>query len=276
MPDLLTIISRWWKEILALTLGVTAVALVILLLQPKEYLSVVTALPASGFASDRARIFNENIEQLYPTIGTPDELDPVVGTGKLDTLYLALAAEHNLAGTYAMEEAAPLKVAHVLKHNSKVEKSEYGELKVKVWDRNPARAAVLANALFDKLQQLHQSLQSQGNALVLQRLQEQYTQLQKGYTGAPDSARLNGGAAALAAIRQKNLQEQVAQYEKLISEYSLAVQTNPQALLVVERARPALKADRPRIPQVLALTAFASMVFGLLLAAALQSRKRYG
>lgn len=276
MPDLLTITSRWWKTILTITLGITAVALVILLLQPKEYLSVVTALPASGFASDRASIFNDNIEQLYPSIGTPDELDPVVGTGKLDTLYLAVAAEHQLAGYYGIENAAPLKVAQVLKDNSKVEKSEYGELKVKVWDRNPVMAATLANSVFGKLQQLHQSLQSQGNALVLQRLQDQYKQLQNAYTGAPDSVRLGGGAAGITAIKQKNLQEQIARYEKLISEYSLTVQTSPQALLVVERARPALKADRPRIPQVLALTAFASMLFGLLLAAGLQSRKRYG
>lgn len=276
MPDLLTIISRWWKMILALTLGVTAVVLVILLLQPKQYLSVVTALPASGFASDKARIFNDNIEQLYPTIGTPDELDPVVGTGKLDTLYLAVAAEHNLAGHYAMDNASPLKVAQVFKHNSRVEKSEYGELKIKVWDRHPAMAATLANALFDKLQQLHQSLQSQGNTLVLQQLQEQYKLLQGTYTGAPDSGRLQAGTAELTALRRKNLQQQLSQYEKLIAEYSLMLHTNPQVLLVVERARAAVKADKPRMPQVLLLTAFASLLFGLLLAAGLQSRKKYG
>lgn len=270
------IISRWWKMIGAITLGVTAVALVILLMQPREYLSVVTALPASGFASDRGRIFSDNIEQLYPNIGTPDELDPVVGTGKLDTLYLAVAAEQDLAQYYGVDNATPLKVAQILKDNSKVEKSEWGELKIKVWDRNPARAAVLSNAIFDKLQQLHQSLQSQGNALVLQRLQEQYRQLQNAYTGAPDSARLAGGPAELVAIKRKTLQEQITQYEKLIAEYSLMLHTNPQALLVVERARPALKADKPRIPQVLALTAFASLLFGVLLAAGLQSRKRYG
>ena len=270
------IISRWWKMILALTLGVTAVALVILLLQPKQYLSVVTALPASGFASDKARIFNDNIEQLYPTIGSPDELDPVVGTGKLDTLYLAVAAEHNLASHYTLKNASPLKVAQVFKHNSRVEKSEYGELKIKVWDRNPTLAATLANSLFDKLQQLHQSLQSQGNALVLQRLQEQYKQLQGSYTGAPDSARLQAGAAELTALRRKSLQEQLSQYEKLIAEYSLQLHTNPQVLLVVERGRAAVKADKPRIPQVLLLTAFASLLFGLLLAAGLQSRKKYG
>jgi uncharacterized protein involved in exopolysaccharide biosynthesis len=275
MPDLLTIISRWWKMILTITVLVTAVALMILLLQPRQYVSVVTALPASGFATDKARIFNTNIEQLYPSIGTADDLDMVVGTAKLDTLYLALVEEKNLARYYGMEKAKPLKVAQVLKDNTKVEKSEYGELKIKVWDRNPVMAADLSNGLFARLQKLHQSLQSQGNALVLERLQEQYKQLQDSYTAAPDTARLNGSPADLTALKRKNLQEQIAQYEKLIAEYSLMLHTNPQALLMVEAARPAFKADRPRVVQVLLLTMFVSMLFGLLLAVALQSRK-YG
>lgn len=271
MPDILMIISRWWKTILAITLLVTAVTLVILLLQPRQYLSEVTALPASGYATDKARIFNNNIDQLYPSLGSADDLDRVVGTARLDTLYLALAAEKNLARHYKMEKVAPLKVAQVLKKKTRVEKSEYGELKIKVWDKDRVMAAELANGLFAKLQQLHQSLQSQGNALVLQRLQEQNRQLQHSYATGPDS--LNGDHDDLVQIRRKNLQEQIAQYEKLMAEYSLMLHTNPQALLMVEAARPALKADKPRIVQVLLLTAFASAVFGLLLAIALQSRK---
>lgn len=271
MPDLLTIIGRWWKTILAITLLVTAVAFLILLLQPRLYLSEVTALPASGVATDKARIFNNNIEQLYPSIGNPDDLDRVVGTARLDTLYLALAAEKALARHYKMEKEKPLKVARQLRKHTRVEKSEYGELKVRVWDKDPAMAAALANGFFQKLQQLHQSLQSQGNALVLQRLQEQYRQLQQGYTGDLDS--LNGGSGDLVQIRRRSLQDQIAQYEKLMAEYSLMLHTNPQALLVVEPARPAIKADKPRIAQTLLLAAFASLVFGLLLSVALQSRK---
>jgi uncharacterized protein involved in exopolysaccharide biosynthesis len=273
MPDLSLIISRWWIAILSFTGVVTTVAFLILLLQPREYLSMVTALPASSYATDKARIFNNNIEQLYPSIGTADDLDRVVGTAQLDTLYLALVQEKGLVQHYKLNKANSYKATRILRANTRVEKSEYGELKIKVWDKDPAMAAALANGLFAKLQALHQALQSQGNALVLQRLQDSYTHLQRSYTGGADSGSLNGGNAEISAIKRRNMQEQLAQYEKLIAEYNLMLHTNPQALLVVESARPSVKADKPRVAQTLLFTAFASLLFGLLVAIALQSRK---
>jgi hypothetical protein len=273
MPDLSIAIGRWWKAIVTLTLVVTVVAAVIVLLQPKQYLSVVTALPASSYATDKANIFSNSIEQLYPSIGTADDLDRMVGTAHLDTLYLALVHEKGLARHYGLNKANEFKALRILRDNTKVEKSEYGELKIRVWDHDPAMAAALANRFFTRLQELHQSLQNQGNALVLQRLQDSYTQLQQAYAAAPDSGRLDGGTAALTSIKRRNLQEQLAQLEKLMAEYSLMLNTNPQALLVVEGARPSFKADKPRIAQTLLLTAFASLVVGLLMAIASQSRK---
>ena len=49
-------------------------------------------------------------------------------------------------------------------------KSEYSELKVKVWDTDKNLAPQLANALMDKLQQIHQTLQNSNNKKVLSSL----------------------------------------------------------------------------------------------------------
>lgn len=273
MPDLSIVISRWWKAIVTLTLVVTAGAAVIVLLQPKQYLSVVTALPASTYATDKARLFNTNIEQLYPSLGTADDLDPMLGTARLDTLYLALVHEKGLTRHYGLNAASEYKALRLLRDHTKVEKTEYGELKIRVWDKDPAMAAALANGFFTRLQALHQALQNQSNALILHRLQDSYAQLQQAYSSAPDSGRLDGRRAGLTQIKRQNLEEQLAQVEKLMAEYSLMLSTNPRALLVVEGARPSAKPDKPRMAQTLLLTAFASLVVGLLLAIALQSRK---
>jgi len=135
MPDLFTLIRNWWKPILLLLLlSLTAVGVIVFTKRP-EYRSVATAVPASTYSSDKARIFNNNIEQLYTALGTPDDLDLVVGTGKLDTVYLAVTRKFDLQDHYKMEEkgdAAKNKAAVLLKKNSSVTKSEYGELKVSV------------------------------------------------------------------------------------------------------------------------------------------------
>ena len=146
---------------------------IITFLKPRQYLSVATAVPASSFAADKSKIFNENIQALYSTLGTPDDLDMIVGTANLDTVYLAVTDEYNLFDHYKISEkgtAARTKAALLLRHNAKVMKSEYGELKVKVWDTDKDLAPQLANAIMDRLQTIHQNLQSAGNEATLKGL----------------------------------------------------------------------------------------------------------
>ncbi len=194
-----------------------------------------------------------------------------MGTAHLDTLYIALVKENNLRKRFKNDLAAALD----LKKNTKVIKSEYGELKIKVWYKDAGLAAVLANSLLEKLQQLHQSLQNQSNTLTLQKLQETYAALQNNYIIEADSAGNIDGGNTILSIKNKSLQEKLNQYEKLITEYQLVLNTNQPALLVVEHARVSAKPDKPNIWQTLLLTAFVSVVFGLLLAFFLQSRSRY-
>src|SRR5437870_1502018 len=123
MPDLIDLIAIGWKRILAVMLTALIVVGVITFIRPGKYLSVATAVPASSFASDKSRIFNENIEALYSTLGTADDLDMIVGTGNLDTVYWAVASQFNLQNHYKMKEegdAAIAKAASLLKANAKV------------------------------------------------------------------------------------------------------------------------------------------------------------
>ena len=170
MPDLFTLIRNWWKPTLLLLLLSLITVGVIVFTQRPEYRSVATAVPASSYSSDKARLFNNNIDQLYSAIGTPDDLDLVLGTGKLDTVYLAVTRQFNLQDHYKMDEkgeAAVTKAAVLLKKNSTVTKSEYGELKVSVWDTDKQLAPQLANAELAQLQSIHQHLQQAINASSL-------------------------------------------------------------------------------------------------------------
>ncbi|MDQ3681576.1 MAG: hypothetical protein M3352_00720 [Bacteroidota bacterium] len=272
MPDLISIIERWWKLIAGLTIVNSILAFVLLLFVPKKYLSIATALPASSVSADKSRIFNTNVQELYSSLGSPDDLDKIIGTANLDTLYIALVKEYNLRNGFNYELTAAL----ALKKNVNVIKSQYGELKIKVWNKNSKLAAALANGLLQKLQQLHQTLQNQNNALTLQKLQETYVTMQNNYITSDDSSgSTDPRKTTVLSIKNKNLQEQLNQYEKLIAEYQLVLNTNPPALFVVEQARASAKPDKPKIWQSVLLTAFVSVVFGSLLAFFLQSRGRY-
>lgn len=261
MPDIFDLLARWWKQIFAVMIFSLLIVGAITFLKPRKYLSTATAVPASSVASDKARIFNENIQGLYSALGSPDDLDRIIGTANLDTVYLAITQQFNLEDHYKLKSGnAVRKAALELKENSKVMKSEYGELKVKVWDIDKNLAPQLANAIMDKLQAIHTDLQSAGNQTTLKGLIQGKQKILDQIDTLPPSL-------------QAELQERSMQYDKLIGEYQLIVDSKPPVLLTVEKAKVAIKPDKPKRLQIMIGTVVLSFVFALLAALVMERRK---
>ena len=268
MPDIFDLLKNWWKQMLAVIIASLLVVGVISYLKPPKFLSVATAVPASSFASDKSKIFNENIQALYSALGTPDDLDMIVGTARLDTVYLAVTDQFNLYDHYKIKEkgeAARSKAALLLKKNTKVMKSEYGELKVKCWDTDKNLAPQLANAIMEKLKAIHQDLQNAGNLATLQGLISRKEKLQQVADSTMNSAE-----------NSTQRKDQISQYEKLIGEYQLMVDTKPPVLITVEKAKAAEWPDQPKTIQLLAATAVLAFIFSLLAALVLERKKSTG
>jgi uncharacterized protein involved in exopolysaccharide biosynthesis len=272
MPDLLLVFTKRWKLIISITALATIIALIAALLSPKKYLAIATALPANSMIADKARIFNQNIEALYSEFGTVDELDKLEGTGKLDTLFIAAAEKFNLEEHYKIGTTTEslYDAAIKLKKNSRINRSGYGELKVRVWDQDKHLCAQLANFLMKRLQELHQQLQNQANRSILEKIKEAYALKQNESVQITDSAK---SVSIQGQTRTSALREQLQSYEKMIDEYQLAISTSIPVLLMVEPARPALYADRPKIAQTILLSFFGAFIFSFLLALFLESRK---
>ena len=280
MPDLFYLFQKWWKQILGVVLLSVITTGIITFLKPRKYLSVATAVPASSFASDKSKIFNENVEALYSSLGTPDDLDMIAGTARLDTVYFAVTDQFNLFDHYKiMEEgdAAREKSAYLLKGNTKVMKSEYGELKVKVWDTDKNLAPQLANAVMDKLQHIHQSLLSAGNEAALKGLLAGKNKIQTETDSINrflSKALTEEDAADKLVARRTLLKEQLQQYEKLIGEYQLLVDSKPPALIIVEKAKPSGWPDKPKRMQIMTATAVLGFVFAFFTVLLLERRKK--
>jgi hypothetical protein len=282
MPDLLLTFSKRWKLIAVITLLATVVALIVALLVPKKYLSVATALPVNSVTADKARIFNANIEALYSDFGTPDELDRLEGTARLDTIFIAASERFNLGEHYSFGNSTEgtYLAAIRLKKNSKISRSSYGELKVKVWDVDKIEAAELANFLMERIQELHQHLQNQSNLVVLDKLKQQYAVKQREYLEGSDSVeKWRGGSLAaprseMSKARLVALTDQLKQYENMIGEYQLAATVNSPVLLMVENARPALWPDEPKVLAITLFTFFTALISSFLLVLFIDSRNR--
>jgi hypothetical protein len=268
MPDLFYLVSKWWKQMFFLVLLSLLIVGVITFVKPRQYLSVATALPASSILTDKGSIFNENIQYLYSTLGSPDDVDRIVGTAQLDTIYLAVTDQFNLYDHYKISENTNQrreKAAQFFKKRSKVFKSSYGELKIKVWDTDKNLAPQLANAILGKLQSVYQDLQNSNNFSISNSLKSArkkiLSELDSLTTRSPGS---NG--------KQQILSDELIKYEKLINEYQLVLDNKPAALMIVEKATPALKPDKPKRLKIMVATLFASLIFSILLALLLERK----
>lgn len=274
MPDIFELIAKWWKQILIfifLTLVVTAV---IVFTMPKKYLGVATALPAATYSTDKAGVFGENVETLYPSIGTSDDLDMILGTAHLDTVYSAVAAQLNLADYFGIDKADPernKKAGAILIDKKRVIKSDYGGLRVKVWDGDRQRAAEMANAIMEELQRIHQEVQTANNEELLEKIKQEYAAKKSEFLQLNDS--LQTTIDPVVQTKKLALLEQLHQYEKLESQYQLMVNAKPRSLVVVEKASPALWPDKPRPKETLIAAAVLSLFFGLFIALILERRR---
>jgi hypothetical protein len=276
MPDIFYLFGRWWKQMFLVIIIAVAIVAAIVFTQPSRYLSVATALPASTILTDKAKIFNNNIEGLYPSLGNPDDLDRILGTAQLDTVYLAVAMNYNLWDHYKIEkkEEQLHRAAGLLKANSKVMRSEFGELKIKVWDTDKNLAPQLANAILDKLNSIHQSLQAANNLKVLESLKAGKLKLEE-TRGNLELAPLRSTFPGTdSSINISTVLDQLKKYDELIGEYQLTLDTNPAVLVVVEKARVSISPDKPKRFMLLVAIAVISFLFSILLALFLERRKR--
>ena len=276
MPDIFNLLARWWKQMLLVIIVAVVIVAAIVFAEKPLYLSVTTALPASGILTDKAKIFNNNIQALYPSLGSSDDLDKILGTAQLDTVFIAVAMTYNLWDHYKIEdkEKQITQSAALLKSNSKIFRSEYGELKIRVWDTDKNLAPQLANAILEKLNSIHQSVAAISNEKVIeslkagrQKLQYEMDSLSVIPVHSPYQLERAG------VIHDMNV-KQLDKYSALIGEYQLTLDTKPAVLVVVEKARASQRPDKPQRLKLLIATAVISFLFSFLLALYLERRKR--
>jgi capsular polysaccharide biosynthesis protein len=277
MPDLFDILFRWKKQMLLL-IFITAIATtIIVFLIPKKYLGVATALPSPSYAADKTGVFSQNLQGLYSALGSPDDLDIILGTARLDTVYKAVTKQFDLAEHYHIKEdtVSLQKAAYFLKNRTRVIKTGYGELQVKVWDTDKKIAANLANAVMEKLQQIHQDVQTTNNATMLSKINGEYAEKKMEYQKILDSLQHTNDAATtdFLNIQKASLLQQMQEYGRLSDQYKLMVDAKPQALIIIERATPPLKADNPKRLLVIVAAMVLSFFFALLIVLVLE-RKR--
>lgn len=278
MPDIFQLIATWKKQILLTVLLSLTVAAAIVFILPEKYMASSTAVPANPVTADKSVIFNDNIRELYSSLGSASDLDMITGTGQLDTIYIAVIKKLDLYSFYSKNdrsESGLLKAAHALKTDTKVTKTEFGELQVRVWCTDNQLGPKLANALMNELASIHQSLLNANNKAIQDALDTEIGSLKESIGRYSRSVRPHPDTAVSSLQNSaETAQKQLTLYERARSEFSLMAKKNTPALHIVEYARPGDKPDSPKKVLVLIATAIASFFFALWMAVLLDKRQK--
>jgi len=261
MPDLFQLLQRRGRFLVVILIGSWLVTASVLWLMPPLYKSESTSVASSVVAADPARLFNPQIQHLYSPLGSSDQLDLLVGSGKLDTVYRPLVRRFNLIDHYSIAgdgQKTFQKAVNKLKKRSEVYKSDQGELKVRVWDQDPVFAAAMANALTAQLDSLHRDLLNRQN-------QETWSALQRA------SLRLE----ALRDSMSGDYAHQQGVYRQLIDQYALLLEQQPPAIHILDPATVSVSPDKPEWILILVAATAVALLVGLLIALWMERRTDY-
>lgn len=157
--DLLLVLTRARKRILWIVGGATVLSVLLVLLLPRYYTGKTTLLPPQSNQQSTNLLAGQltALAGISPRdLGIKNQNDLYVGLLKSDSIANALIQRFKLQETYDKRRLvdARLRLAKLSDINS----GKDGLITITVEDRDPQRAAALANAYIEELQRLSQNL----------------------------------------------------------------------------------------------------------------------
>jgi uncharacterized protein involved in exopolysaccharide biosynthesis len=278
---IITVFSKWFRPIAALVILATIAGGLATLVLPRKYLSVATVVPADPSLSDKAFIYGTNQQELKSIYGKEEDLDRLLATATLDGNLNFLVDSFKLATHYKISgnaEKAKYKSFRQLKKNSRIFKTEYGSVKIQVWDTDKKMAAELANALVERTEHINNENNKKANAAFLKQLENNIERKSSEYKKL--RAPLNTDTGYTPAEREiidtriKVLLSEIESDIKMTEQLRTAIDAGNPSLVVLEKAYPSETPDKPKLWLWLFASFFGSLFFALLLAIVAESFKK--
>lgn len=258
LDELFSRVRRHSRFLILIVFLPVLTAIILSLVLPKEYLSRSSILPVNSRLSDKARFSSDEIAELYSAFGTGDDLDRLYATARSASVIMKMVDSFNLTGYYRLHNKksfAREAAAKELTSSIDIRKTEYGELQIRVWDKEPQMASYICNAIVDRIDKIHKELYQDFYAGSVKKMEQIYSQ------------KLSAARAAEPALEKNDssqfLPDELAAYRKSITDFRMAMQNPPPTLMVLEKAYPSVKPDKPKLLLNVVLTFLVSLFTGL-------------
>ena len=250
MLGIFEVLKKWRRPIILLVMVSTVIAAIISLLLPKKYASTAVIFPVNSMLSDKSRLFNANIQQLYSEYGGSDDLDHLYAIANSNAVIRFITDSFHLSTHYKVNES-PDKAKYVagarFKKNTDITKSENGELRIEVWDEDNNMAANIAAAMLIKIQEMSTDIMWQSAMATLHALKRKQF---------ADTNQVKQGIGS-SSINRPML------FEKEIKELEVSLEAAPPVFVTLEKPTPAFEPGKPNIWVIIITTFLLSTFFAI-------------
>ena len=264
------ILQKKWKTIAVFIAVTLAAATVTLFCVPPYFCSKAILIPANTVLADKARLFNNQIQNLNSYFGNGDDIDRIYSIAVMDTTYQSMVDEFAMIGYYQLkDDSLPIlrrKAVLRLRKDLSVQKTENDQVQIIAWTKDKQLSASLVNRMVDIIQQREADIWRNSYTRSSDALENAVTAMEGQYKQLADSLTASKPPIHdLLTLKMQTLLDQVKEYRKTADEFKLAIQSQPAVLYVMEKAVPAAKAERPDKPAVLLAAFILALLFGSLL-----------
>jgi len=266
-------IRNSWKRIVLIVLLATISTAVLLLIKKPYYRSSAIFTAANPNIGDRSNIYRTEFWEQYFYFGGEFDNDRLMAISKAEEMNRFMVDTFQLIRHYKINpksERAQYLADYEYKENVKIQKNEYGHVKVNVWDTDKQLAAAMANAIVKKVNEKSVASLNNMKLEILQKLKNDFS-AQQDTLQQIEKTQLTNSNAFLTA-RKAEIIKDLNEKEKLIQQFNTSI-NNVSALFVIENALPALKKDKPQVLSGVILAAILSFVFSVLLLLLIEGKK---
>jgi uncharacterized protein involved in exopolysaccharide biosynthesis len=240
------LIWRYRKQMLIMVTAAVLVAVGLSLLLPKQYLSEASLLPVNSKMMDKQSLFGRSsVQDLNSAYGSSDDLDRITAIMHSAAVLhqvvdsLGLIAHYKIKGSDQRHKAMKR-----LDKSLTLKRSEYGDLQIKVWDKDPAMAKKIIEQLLKHTQNVFDKLYVEYYDRNIQLFQQELKRREQ------DSTQMNTLAGS----------ENVQFIKDRINENRIARVNIPPAFFVLSTPVLAELPDKPRILLNIAAAVFAALL----------------
>ena len=257
------LISQYKTRLLMLVGSASLLALLISLLLPDEYMSQASILPANSKMMDKQRLFSENIQELYSAYGNSEDLDRLYATMRSKEVLNTVADSFNLIRHYHLEDVknGRIKTYKKFRKNIELAKTEYGEIRIRVWDKDSLLSAQIANAIVSRTREVSDKMFTGFYEQSISRMMKELSVKSDLVKTVTDS------------LQERELNQEAAIIRNRMTEYRVTQLNPPPSLFILEKAEPSPIPDRPKILINVAVSFLLASFCSLLWLALLYARK---